>query len=66
MADVSYYVALPFTAADDGVAPGEAAECQSSHAAIRKTEQLSTLPATWAPSHSAALAIHPSANSATP
>jgi hypothetical protein len=41
MADVSYYVALPFTAADDGVAPGEAAECQSSHAAIRKAEQLS-------------------------
>lgn len=41
MADVTYYVALPFTAAEDGVAPGEAAECQSSHAAIRKAEQLS-------------------------
>lgn len=41
MPDVTYYVALPFTAADDGVAPGEAAECQSAHAAIRKAEQLS-------------------------
>jgi hypothetical protein len=28
MADVTYYVALPFFAADDGVAPGEATECQ--------------------------------------
>jgi hypothetical protein len=41
MADITYYVALPFVAADDGVAPGEATECQSSHAAIRKAEQLS-------------------------
>jgi len=41
MADVTYYVALPFNSADDGVAPGEATECQSSHAAIRKAEQLS-------------------------
>jgi hypothetical protein len=41
MADITYYVALPFVAADDGVAPGEASECQSSHAAIRKAEQLS-------------------------
>jgi hypothetical protein len=41
MADVTYYVALPFVAADDGVAPGEPTECQSSHAALRKAEQLS-------------------------
>jgi hypothetical protein len=41
MADVTYYVALPFTAADDGVAPGEAAECQSALAAIRRAEVLS-------------------------
>ena len=41
MADVTYYVALPFTAADDGAAPGEAAECQSAQAAIRRAEQLS-------------------------
>jgi len=43
MADVTYYVALPFVAADDGVAPGEAAECQSSHAAILRAEQLSRI-----------------------
>jgi len=43
MADVTYYVALPFVAADDGVAAGEPAECQSSHAAIRKAEQLSRI-----------------------
>lgn len=41
MADVTYYVALPFVASDDGVAAGEAAECQSPHAAMRKAEVLS-------------------------
>jgi hypothetical protein len=41
VADITYYVVLPFTAADDGVAPGEAAESQSASAAIRKAEQLS-------------------------
>lgn len=41
MADVTYYVALPFTAAEDGVAPGEAAECQSASAAVRRAEVLS-------------------------
>lgn len=45
MPDVIYYVALPFTAAYDGVAPGETTECQSAHAAIRKVEQLSHAPA---------------------
>ncbi|MGB3045004.1 MAG: hypothetical protein WBB98_17665 [Xanthobacteraceae bacterium] len=41
MADVTYYVALPFTVADDGVAPGEASECQSASAAVRRAEVLS-------------------------
>lgn len=41
MVDVTYYVALPVIAAEYSIAPGEAAECQSSHAAIRKAEQLS-------------------------
>ena len=40
MADVTYYVALPFTAADDGIAPGEAVECQSSSAGIRRAEAI--------------------------
>jgi hypothetical protein len=43
MADVTYFVALPFTAADDGIAPGEAAECQSASGAIRRAEALSRI-----------------------
>ena len=31
--DVTYYVALPFVAADDGVAAGEAVECFNPNAA---------------------------------
>ena len=33
---VTYYVALPFMRTDDGTAPGEAQECQSEAAAIRR------------------------------
>jgi hypothetical protein len=41
MADVTYFVALPFVAADDGVAPGEPVECLSARAAILRAEYLS-------------------------
>lgn len=41
MADVTYYVAMPFVAADDGPAPGEAVECTSAAAAIKRAEALS-------------------------
>lgn len=41
MPDVTYYVALPFVAADDGAAPGEAVECTSAAAAITRAEALS-------------------------
>lgn len=41
MADVTYYVALPFVAADDGIAPGEPTECFNPVAAIRRAEILS-------------------------
>ena len=40
MADVTYYVALPFVAADDGIAPGEPAECMSPNAAVMRAESL--------------------------
>lgn len=40
MADVTYYVALPFVAADDGAAPGEAVECASAANAISRAESL--------------------------
>lgn len=41
MADVTYFVALPFIAADDGVAPGEAVECFNPNAAVMRAEALS-------------------------
>ena len=44
MADLTYYVALPFVMSDDGPAPGEAAECTSANAAIMRAESLSRKP----------------------
>jgi hypothetical protein len=34
MAEVTYYVALPFVAADDGIAADEPAECFNPNAAV--------------------------------
>jgi hypothetical protein len=41
MAEVTYYVALPFVASDDGVAPGEPTECFNPNAAVARAEALS-------------------------
>jgi hypothetical protein len=41
MAEVTYFVALPFVAADDGVAPGEPVECLSPNAAVMRADALS-------------------------
>lgn len=41
MAEVTYYVALPFVATDDGIAAGEATECFSANAAVMRAEALS-------------------------
>jgi hypothetical protein len=41
MAEVTYYVALPFVAADDGIAPGEHTECFNPNAAVMRAEALS-------------------------
>ena len=41
---VTYYVALPFIRTEDGTAPGEAEECQSEAAAIRRAEGMSRDP----------------------
>ena len=38
---IAYYVAVPFVRTDDGTAPGEAQECQSEAAAIRRAEGMS-------------------------
>ena len=44
MAEVTYFVALPFIAGDDGVAPGEAVECFNPNAAVMRAEALSRKP----------------------
>lgn len=41
MANMTYYVALPFLPSEDGPAPGEAVECQSIGTAKRTAEALS-------------------------
>lgn len=41
MAEVTYYVALPFIAGDDGLAPGEPTECFNPTAAMMRAEALS-------------------------
>jgi hypothetical protein len=41
LAEVTYYVALPFVASDDGIAPGEPVECLSANAAVMRAEVLS-------------------------
>jgi hypothetical protein len=41
MAEVTYYVALPFVAGDDGVAAGEPTECFNPNAAAILAEALS-------------------------
>jgi hypothetical protein len=42
---VTYYVALPLIRTEDGSTPGEAQECQSESAAIRRAEVMSRDPA---------------------
>jgi hypothetical protein len=41
MAEVTYYVALPFVTADDGVAAGEPVECFNPAAVVMRAEALS-------------------------
>jgi hypothetical protein len=36
-----YYVALPFTATEGGLAPGQAVECPSGAAAVRRAQAMS-------------------------
>jgi hypothetical protein len=44
MSEVTYYVALPFVASDNGIAPGQAIECFNPTAAAMKAEALSRKP----------------------
>jgi hypothetical protein len=41
MSGVTYYVALPFIAANDGIAAGEPTECFNANAAVMRAEALS-------------------------
>ena len=41
MAEVTYYVALPFVAIDEGIAAGEPTECFNPIAVVMRTETLS-------------------------
>jgi hypothetical protein len=41
---VTYYVAVPFLPTEDGVAPGQAQECQSANAAIRQADVMARTP----------------------
>jgi hypothetical protein len=41
MAEVTYFVALPFVATDDGIAAGEPAECLNPSAVVVRAEALS-------------------------
>ena len=44
MAEVTYFVALPFVAADDGIAAGEPTECFNPTAVVIRAEALSRKP----------------------
>ena len=44
MPEVTYYVALPFVASDDGLAAGEATECFNPVAVVMRAEALSRKP----------------------
>ena len=41
MPEITYYVALPFVPAEDGIAPAEAVECFDPDAAVMRAEALS-------------------------
>jgi hypothetical protein len=66
MAEVTYYVALPFVARDDGVAAGEPTECFNRNAAAMCAEALSRKEGLSGRLLSAALATLLQAISATP
>jgi hypothetical protein len=44
MAEVTYFVALPFVAADDGIAAGEPTDCFNPVAVVMRAEALSRKP----------------------
>jgi hypothetical protein len=65
MAEVTYFVALPFVAADDGIAAGEPTECFNPMAVVMRAEALSRKPGHVGLWPSAEPAIRPPVISAT-
>ena len=63
MAEVTYFVALPFVAADDGIAAGEPTECFNPVAVVMRAEALSRKPGHVGAVHSAGRATPPPATS---
>ena len=53
MTEVTYFVALPFVAADDGIAAGEPTECFNPVAVVMRAEALSRPPGHVGAGHSA-------------
>jgi hypothetical protein len=66
MAEVTYYVALPFVAADDGVAAGEPTECFNPSAVVMRAEAYRARKVMSARLRSAAAMILRRGNSAMP
>jgi hypothetical protein len=66
MAEVTYFVALPFVASEDGVAAGEPTECFNPVAVVMPAEALSRKEGPLARSRSAAPVIPLRAISAMP
>ena len=64
MAEVTYFVALPFVVADDGIAAGEPTECFNPVAVVMRAEALSRKPGHVGAVASAGQAIRPPPNSA--
>jgi hypothetical protein len=60
MSEITYYVALPFVARDDGVAAGEPTECFNPNAAVMRAEALSRKEG-----HVGAVAFHRTGDPAT-
>ena len=44
MSEITYYVALPFVATDNGIAPGEAVECFNPNLAVMRAAAFSNKP----------------------
>lgn len=66
MTEVTYYVAIPFVASDDGIVAGEPTECFNPTAVVMRAEALSRKEGSLVRSRLAARVILPPAYSVMP